>query len=430
MTNIKKDEYSNMNGFSIDFDHADLISKSISSLENDTITLQSDFEDAVSLIGNMPSGYKDNTGSIVSEVKNNLKKLNTEVSGALSAFDQSVSNYYNYENDTTVDKSIEDIERIASLNKFYWEYPTAAGKMNTVDANKLRDLLARRNAKTVDNINYIFSCNGQEYSYNVNTHLLRYKVGNTEFKVYCDFYADDSISASNIDKFDNTVTILGGSSETKRYLGEASRVTDARAVPLGTPISKNSLIVIPTFLIDGSGKLQYGVNSNPHLVTSCTLAGDFLISSSPNQKIENSIIGYSIGGQYATSAIRSNSELYNKCVFVNSASYSDAITNTTAEVGFDGFKNIELIFIESKNNNNWDTAIKKTINTMRNCGVSSDNMKFYTNDQVLVNFAEKNGIAYDLIDNSKYDGHSCGYRMIKDSNILSYLSSGNKGGSY
>jgi hypothetical protein len=301
--------------------------------------------------------------------------------------------------------------------------------MNSIDTNVLRDLLTKRNAVTSDNIVYTFQYGDKDYNYNVNTHILKYKVNESEYQVYCDFYADSSISTSKIDDYNNTVTILGGSSETKRYIGGTISSINDKAIPIDTPISENSLIIVPTFILDSSGKLQYAVNSNPHLVTSCTMAGDYLIGAD-TKDVTNSVIGYSIGGQYATSAIKSNSDLYDKCVFVNSASYSDAIGNTSAETGFEAFKNTELIFIESKNNNNWNTAVQKTINSMQNSGVSSDNIKFFTNDTSLTKYLDKKGISYDLIDNNKYDGHNSGYKMIRDSNIIGYLSNNRKGGNY
>ena len=417
----------NTGEISIDFEQASKISRNISLLAEDAQKAQSDFLDVASIITNMPSGYKDTTMSVSSEISDSLLKIKKAVENALSAFDQSIKNYHDYEIDSSSTHTVDDINRIASLNRFIWNYPAGNGKLNTVDADTLRDILSKRNAYTSDQVNYTFSCNGQEYTYNVDTHILRYRINDTNFRVYCDFYADSSISGDNIGSFDNTVTILGGSSETKRFEGEATRVVGENTIPLGTTnISSNSLVVIPTFLLDSSGRLEHAINSNPHLVTSCTLAGDYLITGGTNKGVSNSVIGYSIGGQYLTSAIKSNSSLYDKCVFVNSAAYSDAIDSTNAEVGFEVFKNTEVIFIESRNNNNWNTAVKKTINSMQSCGVSSDNIKFYTNDTSLVNFAEKRGIAYDLIDHEKYNGHSCGYKMIGDSNILSYLSSSRK----
>jgi hypothetical protein len=91
---------------------------------------------------------------------------------------------------------------------------------------------------------------------------------------------------------------------------------------------------------------------------------------------------------------------------------------------------MEIIFLESKNNNYWNPSIIQTIIDLRENGVSMSDVSFYTNDVEFTNNVKamlNKGNFYFLSSEEacKYGNwsrHGDGMKMIIDSNILCYLS--------
>ena len=94
---------------------------------------------------------------------------------------------------------------------------------------------------------------------------------------------------------------------------------------------------------------------------------------------------------------------------------------TRGNGNYEPFKNMEIIFMESKDNKDWNRTIKKTIDDLLSNGVSQNKISFFTNDNELVNYLNSLGMAHTDISGT-YSGHGCGWNMIYDSNVIDYLS--------
>ena len=78
-------------------------------------------------------------------------------------------------------------------------------------------------------------------------------------------------------------------------------------------------------------------------------------------------------------------------------------------------------WLNAKNNNDWNETIIKTVNNFLNNGVRSNNIKLFTSDSELIStLSSKISV---IIASNTWSGHGSGYRIIRESNILSYLSS-------
>ena len=91
---------------------------------------------------------------------------------------------------------------------------------------------------------------------------------------------------------------------------------------------------------------------------------------------------------------------------------------------------MEIIFLESKNNNHWNQSIIQTLHDLKDHGVSMDNIIFCTNDREFIRpikyvIGEDNFYFLNDAESIKYGNwskHGDGMNMIINSNVLSYLS--------
>ena len=393
-----------MDELGIDFDRAGKLSSDIGNLTNQSSKIKTNFDNAKAKISEMPKDFVSTTSSIESEITEMFGKIDTAINNTVSAFDACVNNYYELEKNGvgTSSSKESDIAAIKAENNFYWAYPECASSMHKLSDKKIGELFTSHGA-TVDGNVYTFEIDGKTYKYNTANNRLTYD-GKTVDVV---FMGTDS---TNFNDIKNTITFLGGSGE---------RETGAASILNGEGLSNNSLVIVP---YNSTADARKNMSKTPDAVIASTLTGDFLANGN-GTKPHNSIIGYSEGAQSAFSAISRSNGLYDSCVIVNGSAYwTRDQENLVRRYGnYDAFKDMEIIFIECQDNNNWNPTIKMTIDDLISNGVPRSNISFYTNDSELISFLDGKGMSYiDLPSN--YTGHGAGWKMIIDSNIISYLS--------
>ena len=321
-----------------------------------------------------------------------------------------IINYYVQKNDTYKFKiyDINDSEKEVlvkvdnlydheKINTVFKEnYPPASTSMIKVEDNLIVDYFKSKGYAS-NSTNYRIVIDGEELYYDVKSNKLSY-AGDY---VFCEFYMTLS---SKLGFLDNTITLLGGSGERKYGPIANSRI------PSNANLNDYSLLIVPKKDDD------YNMSKHPKMVSACTKMGMFLAGI----KKGNSIIGFSEGAQAASKTVSYNKVIYDQLVLVNgSAYYTSDKTNLISN--YQPFQNMEIIMLESKNNNNWNETIIRTIYDLLKNGVNSNMIQLYTNDNTLIN-TFTNVINLNVV-NYDWSGHGSGYRMINESNILSYLSS-------
>ncbi len=290
--------------------------------------------------------------------------------------------------------NIIDHEKIPTV--FSINYQPASTTMAKVTSDKLSEYLVSKNY-TSNNNDYKIIIDNETYNYNISSNKLSY----SNDYVYCDFYMTEK---SRLGSLDNTITLLAGSGE--RSDGPISN----SRIPSNANLNDYSLLI--TIRKDDS----YNMSKHPKMVSACTKLGMFFAGIDKG----NSIIGFSEGAQAAARTVSYNMVKYDQIVFVNgSAYYTSDLTNLINN--YVPFRDMEIILLECKNNNNWNETIIKTINDLLRNGVNSNQISLYTNDNTLIN-AFNSVINLNVLNND-WSGHGTGYKMIRESNILSYLSS-------
>ena len=203
----------------------------------------------------------------------------------------------------------------------------------------------------------------------------------------------------------NTITILAGSGE--RSSGAVG----------GSRISNNANLNDNSLLISLKKDNDYNMSKHPKMISMATKLGMLLAGIEKG----NSIIGYSEGAQAAAKTVSSNYVKYDIVVLVNGSAYYTS-NNANLISNYEPFKDMEILLLEAKNNNNWNETIIKTINNFLNKGINSTNIKLFTSDNELIR-TFTNKINVTIISSNTWSGHGSGYRIINESNILSYLSS-------
>ena len=393
-----------MDELEIDFDAAGKLSGDIGNLTNQSSKIKTSFDNAKAKISEMPQDFISTTSGIESEIAGMFDKIDVAINNTVSAFDACVNNYYELEKNGISGSSSKDsyVAAIRAENNFYWAYPECSSSMHKLSGKKIGELFTSHGA-TVNGNAYTFEIDGKTYKYNVGSKRLTYD-GKTVDVI---FMGTDSTDFNDIK---NTITFLGGSGESSEGCEPMIR---------GEGLSDNSLAIVPFNPSDDERK---NMSKTPDAVIASTLAGDFLVNGN-GEKPHNSVIGYSQGAQAAFAAVGRSDDLYDSIVIVNGSAYwtKDGVNLVTRYGNYDAFKDMEIIFIECQDNNNWNKSIKMTINDLLNNGVSSSNISFYTNDSELINFLNGRGMSHSDL-SSSYTGHGAGWKMIKDSNILSYLS--------
>ena len=299
-------------------------------------------------------------------------------------------------------------EEAAKANiAFYFNYPEAAREVKKISPEKMAYLLEKNGATKVNDGAYEITINGSRYHYNVKSCLIS-EVGK-KYRIYATYYATEDADFNDIT---NTIAIMGGS-------GNVNSNHGTRDFYNGIKADKKSLIILP-----------YGetINNADYLIAGSTRLGNAMVGN--NKKTSNSIIGYSLGGLLAARTVSQNKGLYNNLVFVNSGIYSsDLGANVVERYGtYENFKDTKIIFFEGEGDKFVNSAYK-TVESMISNGVPKDNFYIYTNDTKLLTLSSKLGSDHVVAVPEEYRkshkgwrGHSYGNNMIKESNIVNYLS--------
>ena len=295
---------------------------------------------------------------------------------------------------------IVPVNNIVNHNKvktsYSINYPLASTNMTKVTSDELLNYFISK-GYTSNNGIYKVTIDNETYSYDISSNKLNYS---GDF-VYCEFYKTVN---SKLGLLDNTITLLAGSGE--RTYGPISN----NKIPSNINFNDYSLLI--TLKKDSS----YNMSKHPKMISACTKLGMMLSGGNTI----NSIIGYSEGAQAAARTVSYNKVKYNTIVFVNgSAYYTKDVANLISN--YEPFKDMEIIMFECKNNNNWNETIIKTINDLLRNGVNNNQINLYTNDNTLINTFTN--IIPLIVVNYDWNGHGSGYQIIRESNILSYLSS-------
>lgn len=311
----------------------------------------------------------------------------------------------------TVTISSEKTAELDSKLAFYFNYPSAAKEAKPVSESQLRSALEKNGAtKTGDNT-YKITMGGKTYTYNVKSGTI--SVAGSSGSIYAKFYATSDANLSNIT---NTITIMGGSGSVDTSWGTKDLTTGVKA-------DSSSLIILP---------YGEGIMNKTECVAGATRVGNFM-TGGKNKSMSNSIIGYSLGGHIATRAITQNPGLYDAVVYVNSGAFtSDLSVNQIDRSGgnYNAFKDMQIIFFEGSGDKFTNSAAK-TIDVLTGKGVPKSNFYIYTNDKTLIkNFTGYLGKdhviqvpdGYASAPKAGWRGHSYGINMIKNSNIVNYLS--------
>ncbi len=298
---------------------------------------------------------------------------------------------------------------------FYIGYPKNFTKTHLLERNIL--------VKAMEKVNilpyYIPYNNNPQYTVILDKRTCIYLPESNTFtcngkSIKCRFYATNN----NLDEIDNIIVVIGGT-------GSRNRGEDLSNMPLAS----NSIIAVCY-----SGNSEINMIDCSETVADFTRFADYLFLKNKGQ-ICNSIVGTSEGAQTAFITVANNPGLYQTLVCSNGSAYwnkgkSSLIKNYSNANGYNSFRNMEIIFLESKNNNYWNPSIIQTIIDLRENGVSMSDVSFYTNDVEFTNNVKamlNKGNFYFLSSEEacKYGNwsrHGDGMKMIIDSNILCYLS--------
>lgn len=409
-----------MVNLNIDFDRANKISNSLSELVTECTAIMSSCK---GVDGGSVSSFSPRTASYCSQIQTSANKISTQITNLQTSFDGSIALYRQayedaqsrVENDIVEGSSLntgkpivlDDLtaSELSATVDYYFNFPGSVKSIKVVSDTKLRNLFTANGATKVGNDTYSFTINGKKYKYNVSTHEVIID-GSREQSLYCKFYTTSDTSFSDIT---NTVTLLAGS-------GEIGKGFDT-----SVKVNSNSLVIIP-----------YGSQNIPNMpnkVSGCTRVGDFLVGGN-SKKITNTIVGYSLGGQAAYSAVAANKGLYSKIAVVNSAPMtSSGGLNYIEKFGsYEAFKDVDIYIFEGSGDS-FVSADIEALRRFKNHKVPMSNIHVYTNDSNLLSVAKSYLPSENVykVDGSYakshrgWSGHSYGYDMLKDSGIFSYL---------
>ncbi len=311
------------------------------------------------------------------------------------------------------------IEPVDESDHFYIGYPKALKSARILNNNSLVDAMLKANIIPYNNnYNYATVIDGISCQYQPGSYSFFCNKGT----VKCRFYT----TTSNLEDIDNVIVVIGGT-------GSRNRGEDLSNVSL----SSNSVIVMCY-----SGSSEINMIDCASAVAYLTKFVDYVFLNDKNIRC-NSIVGTSEGAQTAFVTVANNPGLYQTIVCSNGSAYwnqgrSSLISKYASVNGYSGFKDMEIIFLESKNNKYWNPSIVQTFHDLIKSGVSKENINFYTNDREFLNsikpMLDKDNFHFlSEIEAGKYGDwskHGDGMKMITDSNILSYLSNTNHTAQY
>ncbi len=283
------------------------------------------------------------------------------------------------------------------IEKYSLDYPQALTLMQKIPKANIANYFASKGFMSNDGENYKLVINGENISYNISSGRLSY---GSDY-VICDFYAT---STSVLGSMSNTITILAGSGE------RSSGAIGSSHIPSNANLNDNSILIAPR------KDSEYNMSKHPGMISACTKLGMFLAGIEKG----NSIIGYSEGAQAASRTVSYNKVKYDTIVLVNGSAFYTS-NNENLISNYTPFIDMEIILLEAKSNNNWNETIIKTVNNFLRNGVNSSNIKMFTCDSELIK-TFSNSIELTIVPNGAWSGHGSGYKIIRESNILSYLS--------
>ena len=298
---------------------------------------------------------------------------------------------------------------IINEDSFYIGYPLSRSKAHVIDPQIIINKMKEANVE-VFNIpntncnNYNIMSRGKILTYRPDSGIFIGRDGN----IRCRFYATNS----NLDNINTIITIIGGTGS--RIGGEDF---DNVALP------PNAIIVVCY-----SGDADVNMLDRANTVADCTEFANHVFLRNKSF-LHNCIVGTSEGAQTAFITVSNNPGLYQTLVCSNGSAYWDkGKINLLSERSYRSFEDMEIIFLESKNNNYWNESVVQTINDLISHGIMIENTYLYTNDSYFNCLKDLLcGNLFLLSDNEllrygKWEKHGDGMKMITDSNILCYLS--------
>ena len=403
-----------MGKIDIDF----LVANSVSNYIEDDVDLVNNMistsDSALTDISSLSSHCFTRTISAYNIMKTSLLKIRKQINIFSYAFDHSVENYYNKENDITVsDKSITGKIK-GSDGKFVWGYKTAYSSITRVNSSEMERMLIKHGAKPTGNNTYEIVIDDVKYEYDIKNNFL-FINGN---QIKCDFYLSNKHDMNS--NITSTVTLLGGSGD--HYTGP---IGDKR-MRNDISISENALLIVPYSDSDQPLK-TYGVVGSSHFSEKI-----FDVNS---QTVERSIVGISEGGNIGAQAISENPGLYKKMVFVNSATTPRSGGGTCIKNGnYAAFNDVEIMYIETIDGWSYDPQKNTIIGSMlefTNNGIDPSNITLISNDTNLNNLAHQHvpGIKFDdalniaASNEGGYIEHGPGaWQVMNNGEVINYLS--------
>ena len=332
---------------------------------------------------------------------------------------------------------------------FYIGYNRANTHMEQVKPEELKEYFLSHGAIQLKNKKdkllpqYQIKIDGDTYIYDTETESLTI---NGKNYLGCRFYKTPKTSLGNIT---NTITLLPGSGE--QHKGAVLPDSKRDHISPNANINDGCLIIAPY--------RQHKRDSDVNLfrygneILSTTKLGNFLSNGSTNSQnhVKNSLLGNSFGGTAALAAASAAPKgYYSTVVGVNVGSYiapqSGPDYDTLTPADYQKIKDMEIIFLSTPDEPGHARSIRGTITNLLNAGAK--NVKLYTNFTEFQQGGKYgiNGYNPIMVDewnhimgkynakeipiyvfNKKQDNatqiHSFGYRLIEDTNILSYLSS-------
>ena len=310
-----------------------------------------------------------------------------------------------------------------SANRFYIGYPEYATKTHELKKETIAQRLEEKGATiSYDEKNkitdYILNVEGQDYKYRSRTGQFMSDNG----RIKCRFFATDD----NLDNIKTVMVIIGGTSSR----GSGEDFSDVALNP-GT-------LIVSCY----TGDLKVDTIATADVIADCT---KFVNAAFGGDKVYNVIGGTSEGSLSAFTIIAKNPGLFQTLICANGSSYRwgrrDMITATAGEEGYKSFNGMEVIFLQSMNNRtgevDWNEIAIRTIEDLKRHGI--ENISFFTSDPPLSKVNSETGetrveslvgkenFHYLNAEESKANGrwgcHGDGIKMIKKSNVLSYVSS-------
>ncbi len=430
-----------MSVININFEVADQI---IGNVKNSYSTISSISSSAKGISADAFSSYSPSTVSGNESFQDGVAKVVTDVENFISSFDSSVQLYREeYEKikkdveekvksdtkasekkattPTTKESSVttftvSDIKHseLKATSEFYFNYKGNVKEVHEMTASEMGKLLLQNGAVKEGNVYYL-TIDGKKYGYNPSNNQI--SINGKALKMYSKFYVRNDADISSIT---NTITLLSGQDVVDQNDGPAKAAarSDETSVFKGVQTEKNGLVIVPY------GR-EYGGNGWPMApgVSAATRIGNFMIGAKSGKKVNNSIVGFSLGGYAAYATVSQNKGLYNSLVVVNSRMRTEGNGATILGGGsWDAFEGVEIILFETRNDDNPTGAIKFLHKNVKNL-----NLSVYTNNSNFIKTMKEVGRSKDchvINDNSsKWSAHKYGIAILKDSGIFGYLTS-------